>query len=160
MSNSDLTVKLLIEIRDTLKRIEAQQGASSSYQWTPEGLPICPKHGEVMAKREKQGDIWYSHKVIDEATGEVHYCKGYPGNSSPGWDVGGNKPPAPARQQPQPQPGPATIQITGQPRQVFYEIGTKMVEMQKITFDKFNSLVDMANRQGYERAVAELQAMG
>jgi hypothetical protein len=27
---------------------------------TPDGLPLCPKHGAVMTKREKQGDAWHS----------------------------------------------------------------------------------------------------
>ncbi len=40
--------------------------------------PICPKHGVVMKKRERRGDIWYSHILIDETTGEKHYCRGYP----------------------------------------------------------------------------------
>lgn len=57
---------------------------------TPEGVPICPKHGEVMAQREKQGDTWYSHKTTDE-NGEVLYCRGYAGKSSPGWRVPARK---------------------------------------------------------------------
>lgn len=55
------------------------------YPKTPDGLPICPKHGEVMWEREKQGDTWYSHKVID-AAGHEHYCRGHAGKNSPGWD--------------------------------------------------------------------------
>ena len=27
---------------------------AKTYTWTPEGLPLCPKHGAVMKKREKQ----------------------------------------------------------------------------------------------------------
>jgi hypothetical protein len=57
---------------------------SKELQWTAEGLPICPKHGEIMKKREKQGDTWYSHNV--EANGQKHYCRGYAGKSSPGWN--------------------------------------------------------------------------
>lgn len=54
-------------------------------QWTAEGLPICPKHGEVMKKREKQGDTWFSHTVTAQDGGK-HYCRGYAGKSSPGWN--------------------------------------------------------------------------
>lgn len=61
--------------------------AARDYKYTPEGLPICPKHGEVMKKREKQGDTWYSHRVHDER-GNEHYCRGYPSKSSPGWVYG------------------------------------------------------------------------
>jgi hypothetical protein len=39
-----------------------------------------------MSQREKQGDTWYSHKAIGEQ-GEVLYCRGYPGKSSPGYQV-------------------------------------------------------------------------
>lgn len=60
--------------------------AARDYQYTPEGLPICPKHGAVMRKREKQGDTWYSHQVTDE-NGEAHYCRGYASKSSPGWNI-------------------------------------------------------------------------
>lgn len=64
-----------------------QQGLRprQGFEWTPEGLPICPKHGTPMAKREKQGDTWYSHNI--SADDEI-YCRGYPGKSSPGWDYG------------------------------------------------------------------------
>lgn len=65
----------------------ADAGRESQYQYTPEGLPFCPKHREVMQKREKQGDIWYSHGVED-AHGERHYCRGYQSKNSPGWDIG------------------------------------------------------------------------
>ena len=30
--------------------------AGDGWQRTPDGLPLCPKHGAVMTKREKQGD--------------------------------------------------------------------------------------------------------
>jgi hypothetical protein len=54
-----------------------------------DGLPMCPRHGVVMRQREKQGDTWYSHSVVDHVTGEVlGYCKGRPGSDSPGWDMG------------------------------------------------------------------------
>ncbi|MCI0728570.1 MAG: hypothetical protein L0332_17875 [Chloroflexi bacterium] len=56
-------------------------------QYTPEGLPICPRHGVPMEKREKQGDEWFSHKVTDPQTGQAVYCRGYASPSSPGWNV-------------------------------------------------------------------------
>lgn len=60
--------------------------AARDYQYTPEGLPICPKHGEVMKKREKQGDTWHSHNVTGD-DGQTHYCRGYASKNSPGWHV-------------------------------------------------------------------------
>jgi hypothetical protein len=53
---------------------------------TAEGHPICSKHRVPMRRREKQGDEWFSHKVID-AQGQEHYCRGYRGPESPGYDV-------------------------------------------------------------------------
>lgn len=109
MSNEEIIITLLTEIRDLLR------SGSSGYQWTPEGLPVCPKHGDVMGKREKQGDVWYSHRVIDPTTGEEHYCRGYDSKNSPGWSVGEPAQPAPqpretAVSQPtQPQPTPAEL---------------------------------------------------
>jgi hypothetical protein len=52
---------------------------SGRHEWnyTPDGLPLCPKHGVPMQKREKQGDTWYSHKVMGE-DGREYYCRGYP----------------------------------------------------------------------------------
>ena len=54
---------------------------------TAEGLPICTRHAVPMRQREKQGDTWYSHSVTNPTTGEILYCKGRPGNDSPGWQV-------------------------------------------------------------------------
>jgi hypothetical protein len=51
---------------------------AQQFQWTPDGRPICPKHGVPMEKREKQGDAWYSHRIFDPHTGEEKYCRGYP----------------------------------------------------------------------------------
>jgi hypothetical protein len=51
---------------------------------TPDGLPICLKHRAVMDKRERQGDVWYSHKIVTDDGREL-YCKGRPGDDSPGW---------------------------------------------------------------------------
>lgn len=76
----------LLRVNEKLDQLIKKDHAGSAYQWTPEGLPICPKHGEAMNRREKQGDVWYSHTVTDEY-GEVHYCRGYASKSSPGWEV-------------------------------------------------------------------------
>jgi hypothetical protein len=51
---------------------------------TPDGLPVCRRHRAVMHKREKQGDEWFSHKIV--VGGQELYCKGRPGPDSPGWD--------------------------------------------------------------------------
>lgn len=55
------------------------------FQYTPEGLPVCPRHGIPMVKREKQGDVWYSHNIGTEEN--PLWCRGYRHNSSPGWNV-------------------------------------------------------------------------
>lgn len=52
---------------------------------TPDGLPVCRRHREVMRRREKQGDEWFSHTVIGP-DGQALYCKGRPGKDSPGWE--------------------------------------------------------------------------
>src|SRR5438552_1590596 len=62
-------------------------GAGDGWHRTPEGLPLCPKHQVPMRQREKQGDSWYSHQLADPRTGELLYCRGYAGPSSPGWAV-------------------------------------------------------------------------
>lgn len=66
---------------------EAGYKPNGSREWatTPTGEPICPKHGTPMRKREKQGDIWYSHSVTG-TDGQEHYCRGYQDKSSPGWE--------------------------------------------------------------------------
>ncbi len=60
--------------------------AVGEVQFTPDGLPMCPKHGAVMRKREKQGDVWHSHS-IDGPDGQTLYCRGYPDKTSPGWNI-------------------------------------------------------------------------
>jgi hypothetical protein len=64
------------------------------WQRTPDGEPICPKHGVAMPARERQGDTWHSHKIIDPRTGEERYCRGYlhPTSKADGYDVPGNAP--------------------------------------------------------------------
>lgn len=43
----------------------------------PSGAPLCLKHGGVeMQTRERQGDVWHSHKVTGPH-GEELYCRGY-----------------------------------------------------------------------------------
>lgn len=72
-----------------INRLEAkgfEPGGKREWAYTPDGLPICPKHGVPMKKREKQGDTWYSHVCTDNH-GEEHYCRGYRGKDSPGYDV-------------------------------------------------------------------------
>lgn len=61
--------------------------ATREWPKTPDGTPICPKHGTVMRLREKQGDTWYSHSIHDPATGKDEYCRGYADKSSPGWNI-------------------------------------------------------------------------
>ncbi len=107
--------------------------AGDTWMRTPEGDPICPKHGVPMHKREKQGDTWYSHATIDKTTGEKHYCRGYSTKNGSGYDLpstprpkleqppqlegatpnGNNSkltpvPPPPEPTQPPPQPQPTT----------------------------------------------------
>jgi hypothetical protein len=57
--------------------------ASRELARTAEGLPICPRHGVPMARRSKQGDEWFSHKVTDPDSGQVLFCRGYAAPSSP-----------------------------------------------------------------------------
>ena len=78
------------QFSDALRRL-ASRGYTApngdGWRRTPEGLPICPVHHEVMQKREKQGDEWHSHKVTDPATGEIHFCRGYPHATSTGYHI-------------------------------------------------------------------------
>ena len=62
-------------------------GAGDGWQRTPSGEPICPRHQVPMRLREKQGDSWWSHQMVDPRTGEELWCRGYAGPSSPGWAV-------------------------------------------------------------------------
>lgn len=72
---------------ERLRAIGATPTAQPAQQWayTPEGLPICPKHSAPMKRREKQGDTWYSH-VVTARDGEDCYCRGYAGKDSPGYE--------------------------------------------------------------------------
>jgi len=72
-------------IADLLQRGYRPTGSEDGWMRTAEGVPICPKHQVPMRLREKQGDAWHSHQVIDARTGEELYCRGYAGPTSPGW---------------------------------------------------------------------------
>jgi hypothetical protein len=78
----------LADITQMVHKLEQRHyRPSRELVFTPEGLPICPRHGVPMQKREKQGDTWYSHKVTDPKSGEVLYCRGYASASSPGFVI-------------------------------------------------------------------------
>jgi len=76
------------ELPATMRRLAAR-GYTPSWEpvLTAEGLPICPRHGVPMQQRSKQGDLWFSHKLIHPETGETVYCRGYASASSPGYDI-------------------------------------------------------------------------
>lgn len=76
---------ILPKIEASLAAAKYQPNSERHYPKTPDGTPICPKHGEVMREREKQGDTWYSHKVVGP-DGQEHYCRGHAGKLSPGWE--------------------------------------------------------------------------
>ena len=76
------------ELPATMRRLAAR-GYTPSREpvLTAEGLPICPRHGVPMQQRNRQNDIWYSHRMVHPETGETVYCRGYAGASSPGYDL-------------------------------------------------------------------------
>ena len=76
------------ELPGTMRRLAAR-GYTPSREpiLTAEGLPICPHHGVPMQQRNKQGDNWFSHKLVHPETGETMYCRGYASASSPGYDI-------------------------------------------------------------------------
>lgn len=78
----------LLATIDRLREIgaEAPGGPAHTQEYTPDGRPICRKHGAPMKKREKQGETWYSHAVAEDDKGNPIYCKGYSGKDSPGWE--------------------------------------------------------------------------
>lgn len=86
--------KKLLATIDRLREIGAEapaaaQPASVSHEqeYTPDGRPICKRHGAPMKKRERQGDTWFSHAVAEDDKGNPIYCKGYQGKDSPGWEL-------------------------------------------------------------------------
>ena len=89
----------LKEISEMVLKLEKRRyRPSREVQMTPDGLPICPRHGVPMTERKKQGDIWFSHKVVDPVSGETYYCRGYPGPSSPGYEINPTPPHRPSEQ--------------------------------------------------------------
>ena len=72
---------------DLLARGYRPTGAGDGYMRTPNGEPLCPRHGIVMRLREKQGDEWWSHSVVHPDTGEELWCRGFAGKHSPGWEI-------------------------------------------------------------------------
>ena len=74
-------------IADLLQRGYRPARSGDVWARTPTGEPICPKHQVPMKLREKQGDSWWSHHLVDKTTGEEVYCRGYPSPSSPGWGL-------------------------------------------------------------------------
>lgn len=152
--------KILQELKKQtalLTQLIAQQGASQAYQWTPEGLPICPRHNEVMPRREKQGDVWYSHKIVDAGTGEVCYCKGYKSGSSPGWDIAPEPGPIKAAQQMADQVKLAPKPI-GEPEdyhQAFYSLASEAINAGQVDSGVVNGLVNCGD---FEKAYRELRA--
>lgn len=88
-----LTIKNLKALREKLRKLGLDP-IPAPVTWTPEGLPLCPRHRIVMSKRDKQGDIWYSHALKDgdgnaiiDKHGDPVYCRGHQHKSSPGWDL-------------------------------------------------------------------------
>lgn len=93
----------LHQIIASLQRLGYRPDVSGdTWARTPEGDPICPKHGVPMRKREKQGDIWYSHGIVDPTTGEKTYCRGYATKNGAGWTIETKTPPRPAPSRPTP----------------------------------------------------------
>lgn len=76
------------ELPATMRRLAAR-GYTPSREpvLTAEGLPICPRHGVPMQQRNRNGDLWFSHKMVHPETGETVYCRGYASASSPGYDI-------------------------------------------------------------------------
>ena len=172
LKNLKLQTTALNNISRQLADLLQRQRGSDAYQWTAEGLPICPRHGEVMQRREKQGDIWYSHRVIDPDTGEECWCKGRPGKDSPGWDVGNQEPaqpgPAapPATPNPKPEtpnPQPETPDLVAQARQVqdapgFWGLATTIIQARKDAHEIISRIANDAGTSWQEKALALVAA--
>jgi hypothetical protein len=78
------------ELRKAVRALQKVPGLEAvqqprPWQYTPEGLPLCPKHGVAMQKRERQGDVWHSHNMANPGEADC-FCRGYKGKNSPGWD--------------------------------------------------------------------------
>jgi hypothetical protein len=84
--SEQLLEEILLELRAVRAELaDMKTRSADGWQRTPEGLPICPKHNVVMAKREKQGDTWYSHKI--ETPDGDEYCRGYATKNGTAWHV-------------------------------------------------------------------------
>jgi hypothetical protein len=55
--------------------VAVQEGSDSGND-AGAGAHICPIHQVKMQRREKQGDVWYSHKAVDPETGAEFWCRG------------------------------------------------------------------------------------
>ena len=76
------------ELPATMRRLAARgYPPSREPVLTAEGLPICSRHGVPMQQRNRNGDLWFSHKLVHPETGETLYCRGYASASSPGYDI-------------------------------------------------------------------------
>lgn len=53
----------------------AGNGNGNGTQGGDSETKICAIHGAKMRRREKQGDIWYSHRAFDE-NGNEYWCRG------------------------------------------------------------------------------------
>ena len=89
MHGLDVTLECEVDARklDASLRYLVSQGLEPTprplvFDLTPDGKPICPRHRAPMSEREKQGDRWYSHRVLD-AAGEELWCRGYAGPETP-----------------------------------------------------------------------------
>lgn len=52
---------------------QGYRAPAATWPTGPDGAPLCVKHGGIpMVKREKQGDEWYSHRIIT-ASAEERY---------------------------------------------------------------------------------------
>jgi hypothetical protein len=78
----------ILRIGGSIKWLEKQgYRPQRGFEMTPAGLPICPKHNQVMPERNKQNDTWYSHNASSDPDNPV-WCKGFrDSKSSPGWEL-------------------------------------------------------------------------
>lgn len=81
-SNIDVEIELLdaeVKTLDTLIHTLLSTGyRPRAGEWPrgPGGNPLCVKHGVEMARRSKQDDEWFSHKITT-GKGLEYYCRGY-----------------------------------------------------------------------------------
>lgn len=173
MDRSTEILTVLTQISIDMGRIAtALEAGDKGYQWTPDGLPICPKHHTVMKKRQMQGDTWYSHNV---GTKEAPlWCRGHPGKLSPGFDVD-------ADQEPQPRkataPHPSTAQSNAEAitftrpisdipdlsptdaRKEFYRSLPDYIKAGMIDNTLANEMITLANTNGFTHALARLRSI-